>query len=397
MTNLELLYRETLARCAPESLVRQVVSPDMPRHLVAIGKCAGPLLDGFAAAIPIESAFVVVPRGYPEPRCAGENVVVRSGGHPDMDAGSFAAGEELLRYAAAHEEITFLISGGGSACVEAPLRPFFSENDLAEVNRRLARAGLPIAAMNTVRKHLSAIKGGRLAARVRGRSVTLVYSDVGAGDLASVASGPTLPDDTSRADAIAILRRIGGCDPLVTALGDERVPETVREIGNTTWRLIADNQTLLDAAATVAGQAGWEVVRHPRQIETGVAAAARDLAGHATSLRPREMLIAGGEPTVELRGSGRGGRCLELAVHFAREMPAGGGALRALFASSDGVDGNSGVAGVVMDLPPGAGLEAATADLASSDSLRGAGRLGRPIIIPPTGNNLRDLYLVART
>src|SRR5207244_4381616 len=108
-------------------------------------------------------------------------------------------------------EILFLISGGGSACVEQPLKPWFGERDLIDVNDKLVASGLKIGDINCVRKHLSAIKGGRLAARVK-RSVTLVYSDVSTGALADVASGPTIADATTKDDAIAIVRKLGGCD-----------------------------------------------------------------------------------------------------------------------------------------------------------------------------------------
>src|SRR5215212_5134850 len=175
MTDLLPLYLRTLAECAPERLVAQAVSADMPRDVVAIGKCAGALLDGVAAVHDVRDAFVALPEGYREPRC-GATFVIAKGGHPNLTAASFDAGRRLAEFVAAHEDVLFLVSGGGSACAELPLPPF-TERDLIETNARLIAAGIPIGAINTVRKHLSAIKGGRLAARVRGRAVTLVYSD----------------------------------------------------------------------------------------------------------------------------------------------------------------------------------------------------------------------------
>ena len=398
VVDLELIYRETLRQCAPETLVGRVASAEMPRHVVAIGKCAGPLLDGFAATVPIESAFAVVPRGYPPPRSTA-GVTVMHGGHPEIDEESLAAGEELVRYVDAHRDITFLVSGGGSACVELPLRPFFTADDVIATNRTLLRAGVPIADMNAVRKHLSAIKGGRLGARVRGTSVSLVYSDVGSGDLASVASGPTVPGRSSVPEAIAILERIGGCDRIVTILRDESMPPTVTRLDNARALLVADNETLVAAAAALVAAAGLRPVLFAGQIETDVAAAARALVERSSELEAGDVLVAGGEPTVEVRGRGRGGRCLELAVRFAMDWTdAGDGRrLEALFASSDGLDGNSGVSGVAMSLPQGPVAFDAAEALAASDSLSAAGRMGRPFIIPPTGNNLRDLYLVARS
>ncbi|HEU4521744.1 MAG TPA: DUF4147 domain-containing protein [Thermoanaerobaculia bacterium] len=385
MLDLELIYRESLRRCEPGALVRRVVTPDMPRTIAAIGKCAAAMAEGIPDPAGV---LAVVPKGYP-----GTNVI--HGGHPQIDDDSFRAGEALLRFVDAHADITFLISGGGSACAEVPLAPFFTRDDVRLLNDRLIAAGLPIRDINTVRKHVSAIKGGRLAARVRGRSVSLVYSDVATGDLASVASGPTVPDASTKNEAIDILQRVSGCHRIVAALRNAEVPETVREIGNTEVVLVADNNTLVETAAELIRDAGLEPVRWPEQIESDVSTAARQLAERAAQLDRHEVLVAGGEPTVVVGGSGRGGRCSELAVRFALDWQANHH-VRALFGSSDGVDGNSGAAGFLIDVPAAFDRGAAAAALESSDSASAASRIGRPIIMPPTGNNLRDLYLVAR-
>jgi glycerate-2-kinase len=317
----------------------------MPRNVVAIGKAAGALLNGVFGIIDVESAFAAIPYGYPMPRVDG--VEVRVGGHPLMDEGSFGAGQALLEFVDAHDDILFLISGGGSSCVEVPLPPHTSE-EVARANEELIESGRPIAAINAQRTKLSAIKGGKLRDRVRGRCTTLVYSDVSTGALHDVASGPTI---RSPAEA----------------------------------RLIADNRTLTRAAADLC-----DGVHLDAQIEGDVAEAARFLAARARELEPGQILVAGGEPTVVVRGGGRGGRCSELAVRFAMECEC-----EALFASSDGVDGNSGTAGFYLpgrrSLPPQAEIDTA---LARSDSRRIAAQVGEPIMITPTGNNLRDLFLV---
>lgn len=251
MPDLESIYRQTLERCSPKSLIQKAVSPNLPRVVVALGKSAGPLIDGVAAAMPIEQAMAVVPYGYPDPQWRG-SIVVAHGGHPQIDRHSFDAGDALLRFVDGIDEVLFLISGGGSACVEKPLEPWFSEDELADVNARLVAAGITIREINTVRKHLSAIKGGRLAARVPRRSVTLIYSDVSSGAAADVASGPSLPDSTTNYDAAQILDRIPGCHRIVTVLRDRSLPETVKQIANATWRVVADNTTLVETAATIS-------------------------------------------------------------------------------------------------------------------------------------------------
>lgn len=323
--------------------MREHVTSDMPRDIVAIGKAAGALLDGVAAVHPIDSAFVAVPDGY---RLPSTRAAVFVGGHPHMTRASFDAGRALLDYVDAHEDILFLISGGGSACVEVPLAPY-TEEEVAAANARLIASGMSIGEINAERRRMSAIKGGKLAARVRGRAVTLVYSDVSTGELADVASGPTLP-------------------------GSEAV-------------LVADNTTLVRAAAELIGDAAVVI---EEQIEGDVDDAATLLAARARELKPGQILVAGGEPTVAIKGDGRGGRCSELAVRFALLSEC-----HALFASSDGVDGNSGVAGIHLTRrAEPSGWQAA---LERSDSYAIAAQIGEPIMITATGNNLRDLFLAA--
>ena len=349
--DLKEIYLTSLARCAPDALVRTHVTADMPRNVVAIGKCAGALLDGVAAVHDIDSAFVALPEGYPPPAAVNPAIEVHVGGHPQYTRGSFAAGRALQDYVDRHADILFLVSGGGSACVEVPIG---DEAHAMRANAQLIASGKPIGEINAARRAMSAIKGGRLAARVRGRAVTLVYSDVSTGALADVASGPSLP-------------------------GSEAI-------------LVADNTTLVRAAAQMIGDKADLL---EEQVEGDISSAAAMLAARARSLRPGQVVVAGGEPTVVVRGDGRGGRCTELAVRFAAQ--AGRDPDRryhALFASSDGVDGNSGAAGVHLDrgLTPPPGWERA---LARSDSFPIAAQIGEPIMIAPTGNNLRDLFLVA--
>ena len=391
MADLESIYRRTLERCFPKTLIQKAISPDLPRVVVAIGKCAGSLIDGVAAALPIEQSMAVVPHGYPDPEWRG-SIVVAHGGHPRIDQHSFDAGDALLRFVDGMDEVLFLISGGGSACVESPLAPF-TQRDLRDVNAHLIGSGLPIGEINTVRKHLSAIKGGRLAERITRRSATLIYSDVSSGAAADVASGPTVPDPTTNENAAAILERAGGFGDIVKLLRDSSLPETAKEIHNATWRVVADNSTLVETAAEIAESAGMNVRRVAEQIESDVEVAATQLAEHASSLRRGEILVAGGEPTVKVRGDGKGGRCSELALRFAMKVQN----VDALFASSDGVDGNSGAAGIVFSpqSPRPDRAEAADA-LSRSDSFSVAVKSGRAVIIRATGNNLRDLYLVAR-
>jgi hydroxypyruvate reductase len=419
LKQLKTIYLRALDACAPERLVRAAITPGMPRNIVAIGKCAGALRDGLDD---VDDAFVAVPDGY---RLPVKRSQIAIGGHPDITAASFEAGRQLLAFVEAHDEILFLISGGGSACVELPLTPWFDERDLIETNARLVASALPIAGINCVRKHLSAIKGGRLAARVK-RSVTLVYSDVSTGALANVASGPTLADSTTKADAITILERIGGCERIVAKLRDDDCPETIKRIESSRAMLIADNRTLVANAAEIAASMGFTPVVVEQQIESEIDVAARDLLERARRLRSGDVLIAGGEPTLVRHGDGKGGRCIELAVRMAlaederriserrsdspvrlpgdtkrgtsdwRVRPTFVRPTFALLGTSDGVDGNSGVAAIALTLRASFDREKAIRELLRSNSLAIAEEIGETIMIPPAGNNLRDLYLLAR-
>jgi glycerate 2-kinase len=341
---LHQIYLDALARCAPERLVREVLRDDMPRDVVAIGKSAGALLDGVAHHV--RDAFVAIPANYRRPTM---NARVAIGGHPHYTDASFEAGEELLRFVDAHDDILFLVSGGGSACVEVPA-PGFTREQLKDENARLIASGMPIGTINAKRRTMSAIKGGKLAQRVRGRCVTLVYSDVSTGALGDVASGPTIP-------------------------GSDEV------------HLIADNTTLVRAAASMVN--GARVIE--QQIECDVDEAAKRL---LSELQHAEIVIAGGEPTIAVKGDGKGGRCTELAVRVALHATF---PLQALFGSSDGVDGNSGLAGVAVRLPAPLDRADAERELARSNSLAVALRIGEPIRIHAAGNNLRDLYLLAHS
>lgn len=382
VTDLKTIYLRTLEACAPERLVARVLEPGLPKNVVAIGKCAGALLDGVPD---YEDAFVAIPEGYREPRSRAQ---IYKGGHPQITEGSFRAGRALLQFVDAHENLLFLISGGGSACVELPLSPWFDEREVTETNRRLLISGASIGEMNSVRKHLSAIKGGRLGARVRGNATTLIYSDVSTGALADVASGPTLPDPTTKGDAIEILERLGGFESVIEKL--KACPETVKHIDRWRVKLIADNDTLTSTAASIASAA----VRCDRQIEGDVAEAASFLLRGASRLKPGEVLVAGGEPTVVARGDGKGGRCSELAVRVALQATE---RMEALFGSSDGVDGSTGVAGFRLSLPVTFDRAAAERELNRSNSFAVAASIGEALTMLPTGNNLRDLYLLARS
>lgn len=317
-----------------------------------------------------------------------------------MTRESFEAGRRLSEFVLACEnDILFLVSGGGSACVEQALQPWFSMDDLIAINDELIRSGQPIQSINIVRKHLSAIKGGRMGMLARHEIYTCIYSDVVIGQPHLVASGPTVADRSTNENAAAILDRcaseVSRRASRILRSGD--VPETPRK-GLPDAVVAADNGTLIDAACEAARGRGLAVVRFERELEGDVELVASELVEAMSGLPPGSCLVAGGEATIEVRGSGVGGRCSELAARFLRMS--GHPKICGLFAASDGRDGNSPGAGFVVDGQRFAShpfsewqYQDATA---RSDTFPLLEMVAEPIIIPSTGNNLRDLVLLAR-
>jgi glycerate 2-kinase len=415
--DLTTIFTNAVARCAPDVVMRRFLSadttiPNVPVTVIALGKCAGVWFDGVVAERKIARAFIGLPDGYPLPRATGRRMEIAVGAHPEMTARSFDAGRRLLEFMARDfrdSHVLFLISGGSSACVEAPLAPF-TDDDLAHVNRLLVASDKTISCINKVRRHLSAIKGGRLAAMATAPATTLIYSDVAAHRLADVGSGPTLPNDSTVEEAAEILKDLDDEAARCWRIADilrrsERkgriLPSDVSPAPANDAMLLADNGTLVEAAVTVARERGWQTHTLPDQLESHVEDVAATLCRELAALPPGTLLVAGGEPTVEHRGAGRGGRCSELAIRFARQAAdAGLDDVHGLFAGSDGVDGNSGAGGFVVSpgrlAGSGVSREELERALEASDSAAIAAKIGSAIMIPPTGNNLRDLFLLAR-
>lgn len=409
--DLREIYIDTLARCEPArstaaAIARVIDKFREPVDVVALGKCATGMLEGARAVLGWSGrSIAILPSGYPAPDTTGDDrgeLTVVRGSHPQIGEQSFLAGIALIKFVSdASNPVLFFVSGGASACVESPLVPWFTRDDVAHSNGILLAAGLPIESMNVVRRHLSAIKGGRLALLARHHAGTFIYSDVATGRLDDVGSGPTLPDHSTNDDAAAILETTGDpvCRGLATVLRSGEVPETPRILDAPLF-LIAENSDLVHEAAGAARTRGLSAEALEEQIERDVDHAAALLYEKGSMLPPGGLLVAGGEPTVTIRGDGRGGRCSELAVRFLLRTRGRSSRFTALFGSSDGLDGNSGSAGIAFDT--GArnlldiSLERLMDSIARSDTFSLMQEIGSPVIIPPTGNNLRDLYLLSR-
>lgn len=398
--DLRAIYLAALARCDPSALVasRIAARPDLAgRPVVALGKCAMRMAAGLARGGWSGRGIAIVPAGYETgERLDGFDVV--RGSHPGIDEASFRAGDALLRFATSLEAPALvLLSGGASAAAESPLAPRIGRGDVARINELLVRSGLPIATMNLVRKHLSAIKGGRLALALPEGSETWILSDVPPGRPELVGSGPTCADASTSRDAAAVLRALE--DDVAVRIASEldagAIPDTPKRVAHRV-DVLADNETLVRAAAGAAGERASIV---DGQMDDDVEEIAGSIAEVISTLAPGSVAVAGGEPTVAVRGTGTGGRCSELALRLLRAAAERNAPpFAALIASSDGRDGNSGAAGYLLAWDgrgpaPRGEIDAA---LAGSDAHPLAARLGAAIDLPPTGNNLRDIMMMAR-
>jgi hydroxypyruvate reductase len=339
-------------------------------------------------------------------------------GHPVPDAAGEQAAREILAQAMSlspGDLLLVLISGGGSSLMALPVASV-PMSDLKAVTQALLRSGAPIQEMNVVRKHLSQVQGGRLAAvaRARGaRVLALMISDVAGDDLSSIASGPTVPDPSRYEDALAILTRWGITPPesvlrhLQTGVEGE-VGETPKP-GDPLFegvenRLIATAQQSLQAAAAHLAAAGYHpmvlgdtVTGEAREVAKVYAALLRQIVYHGQPVRGRIALISGGECTVTVKGSGRGGRCSEFLLSLYHELAGehlAGARIHALAADTDGIDGSERNAGAWFGPTDLAEAHNARHWLDCNDAWGFFNQLGTLIHTGPTRTNVNDCRII---
>jgi len=332
------------------------------------------------------------------------------GGHPLPTSESLRAAEAILKSLSALNQSSlavYLISGGGSATAEMPIDPEVSLADLVETYRVLVHCGATIAEINTIRKHLSAIKGGRMAqAAYPARQVSILVSDVPDPMPDALASGPTMPDPTTVSDCHALAAKYNLLPQFPASVGElfrrHALAETPKSddpaFVHARWWTILSNAALLEAAKQEAGRQGFSVHIDNRPDDWNYADAADYLLKKLRDLREqheRVCLLSGGEVTVHVEDGGIGGRNQQFALYCAEKIA--GENICALSAGSDGIDGNSVAAGAVVD---GTTVERAKArGLDIQAHRRGFNAypffeaLGDAIVTGPTGNNLRDLRI----
>lgn len=345
-------------------------------------------------------------------------ITVIEAGHPVPDMAGEQAAAEILKKVKAltpQDLLLVLVSGGGSSLLSLPAENI-TMADLKQVTRQLLMSGAPIQAMNTVRKHLSLIQGGRLAAASRAPVLALVISDVTGDDPTHIASGPCAPDPSTHQDAIDILEQYGvQAPPAITAHlargARGEIAETPkpgdRVFAKTQNRVIATAQQSLQAAADyfrghgiTPAILGDSVTGEAREVAKVYGALAREIAQHGTPWPTPVALISGGECTVTVRGEGRGGRCAEFLLSLAIDL-AGATGIHALACDTDGIDGSEDNAGAI--LTPDALQRAArkqlnaAALLARNDAHRFFAATGDLVITGPTRTNVNDYRVILIT
>jgi glycerate 2-kinase len=401
-------------------------------RIVAIGKAAAPMLEALLARLPLPpscdlAGVLIAPQ---RPADLPASIQFFPGGHPLPNEASFAgaaAALETLRMVAnsSPEEslCLFLISGGASAMMELPLNgydksaPSISLADTVAFHNALVHSGASIVEMNCVRKHFSAVKGGRLAlAAGSARKLSLLVSDVPPMHLDALASGPTLPDSTNAADCREILARYSLLDRFPASVRNffesPDLPETPKpgELSSAAITLL-DSSTLVAAAQSRAAALGFHTVVDNACDDWAFDRAAEYLLARVRDLRrahPRCCVISTGEVSVPVpqfsdAASHLGGRNQHLALYLTTQLCAADAGIAILSAGSDGIDGNSTAAGAVIDAytinneSPSSSRHSALRALAAFDSSTWLATQDATILIGPTGQNLRDLRILLAT
>lgn len=380
--------------------------------VVAIGKVAHAMLDGLRSLLPSEIAFDGIASAPTPPSRPVPGIRYFTGGHPLPNSESLHAGKKILALLKECDEKTlvfFLLSGGGSALVELPLASDLTLDDVRQFYRVLVTCGAPIGEMNAVRKHVSAVKGGRLAAAAgRATKITLAVTDVPADEESALASGPTLPDPSTIAEVHGIVTKFGMRKALPPALRnwlDAGVPETPKAedpaFSSAHFVLLLGMDDLFHPAHGASEAKGFYTVCDNTTDDWPVQKAADNLLCQLDELRSanpgrRVALIADGEVSSPVLGNGIGGRNSAFVLACVKRIA--GRRVAVLSAGTDGIDGNSPAAGAVADGETlaralAAGLDPGDA-FQRSDAYNFFARLGDAIVTGPTGNNLRDLRIL---
>ena len=377
--------------------------------VVSVGKGAHAMVNAFATQVTEKMGGIVA--GTTEPGTQVRGFRYFKGGHPLPNTESLVAGRAILRYLRNQPEnglVIFLLSGGGSACLEYPVEGV-DLDDLVETYRVLVHSGAPIAEINAIRKHLSLVKGGRMAqTAVPALQVSILVSDVPDNALDSLSSGPTMPDSSTAGDCYRIAAKygmVGKFPPSVRELFTKKLLEETPKSGDhafsrSRWWPVLSNASVVQAAAGQAAVHGFAVEVDNGCDDWDYARAADHLLERVRQLRrgvSKACIVSGGEVTVEVpANSGAGGRNQQFALYCAEKIA--GENIAVLSAGTDGIDGNSDAAGAIVDGSTVERARIAGFDLAGAlrrfDAAPFFQQIGDAVVTGPTGNNLRDLRVL---
>ncbi|MFN7101669.1 MAG: glycerate kinase [Pseudorhizobium sp.] len=409
---LTALFRAAVSAAEPLNGIRTHL-PDPPKRgstvVVGAGKGAAQMAAALESLWPKPLSGIVVTRyGY---GCRTRSIEIIEAAHPVPDEAGLAGARRLMESIGGLGEddlVIALVCGGGSALLPAPPEGFELVDEIA-LNEVLLASGAPISAMNVVRKHFSTIKGGRLAAATAARVVTLIVSDIPGDNPAFVASGPTVPDATTRQDALDIIEqyRLPLPDRIAahfrSSAADAPHPDDPA-FARHEHHVVASAGVSLEAAAKTARDHGLQpfilsdsIEGEARDVALVHGALAREVAQRAQPFPRPSVLLSGGETTVTLRGKGgRGGRNGEFALALARAID--GYPVTALAADTDGIDGSEDNAGAFVDGTTVRRLRASGLDgrtlLAGNDSYSGFEAIGDLFVTGPTGTNVNDFRAI---
>jgi hydroxypyruvate reductase len=409
---LTALFRAAVAAADPLTGIRAHL-PEPPQQgrtvVVGAGKGTAQMAAALESLWPQPLSGVVVTRyGY---GCPTRSIEIVDAAHPVPDEAGLNGSRRLMEIIGSLEKddlVIALICGGGSALLPAPPEGFDLADEIA-LNEMLLASGAPISAMNVVRKHFSTIKGGRLAAATAARVVTLIVSDIPGDNPAFVASGPTVPDVTTRQDALDVIQqyRLQLPDRVLahfrSSAADAPQPDDPVFARNQ-HHVVASAGVSLEAAAQAAQAHGLQAVilsdsmeGEARDVALVHAALAREVVLRGRPFPRPAVLLSGGETTVTLRGkAGRGGRNGEFALALALAID--GSPVTALAADTDGIDGSQDNAGAFVDGTTARRLRAYGLDgrslLAGNDSYSGFEAIGDLFVTGPTGTNVNDFRAI---
>ncbi len=404
-SDADYIVRSAIERVLPDkSVVRALKDAPLDGtrlHLVAVGKAAWQMAKAASDFLGEKLRDGIVITKYDHAKGPISRIECFEAGHPVPDKNSFAAGRKVIDFVTPMDEndtVLFLLSGGGSALFEVPAVP---EEELRNVTSQLLACGANINEINTIRKRLSLVKGGRFAKLCAPAKVfSVILSDV-IGSVDMIASGPCCVDSSTAADALRIIEKYG-----ITLSGnalDKIAEETPKELLNTTNKVTGSVSELCAAAADAAEELGYAPVLlsdcltcEAREAGYFMGAIARTNASACRST----AFIAGGETIVRLTGSGKGGRNQEIAL-AAADMISGIGNVCVFSVGSDGTDGPTDAAGGYSDGFTAAKLKETGISiddvLSENDAYHALGKTGGLIITGPTGTNVNDVSVVLIT